>query len=195
LYADWKQYSEDIMAEAKEKQKTLTSETEMKNYMAWAERKEKESEEKEVAFDENVKAGWAKIDGKDVPFTVSDAFNAGIPVQVKSMIFNADCECIKLSAVAKEDFTVSEQNKAVEYLPFNYLDKSGNMIMEGTYSYEYRLTGRNPNGTLATKTYKSGEVIEKEIKSFWTSNLSAEDYANYANAASIQFVTPAEQQQ
>lgn len=193
LNADWQQYKEGTMAEAKEKQKSLTSESEMKDYMAWAEKMEKESKEKEAAFDENVNAEWEKLNGTEAAFTVNDAFKAEIPVEIKSMTFNADCECIKLSAVAKEDFVVSEQNKAVEYLPFNYLDKSGNIIKTGDYSYEYRLSGRNPNGTLATTNYKAGEVIEREIKP----NLyrtSLEELANYAQAASIQFTVSAQQQ-
>ncbi len=193
LYADWKQYSEEIKAKAEEKQESLTSEAAMKDYMEWAKKMEKEGEEKETAFDENLEAEWTKLNGQEVPLTVSDAFKAEIPVEIKSMTLNADCKCIKLSVVAKEDFVVSEQNKAVEYLPFNYLDKSGNIIMEGFYSYEYRLTGRNPNGSLATTNYKAGEVIEREIKPN-LSRASLEELANYAKVIKIQFVAQAEQQ-
>jgi len=85
-------------------------------------------EKRETEFREAVAAEWKKIDGKDVPFSASEAFNKS-KMQVNSVKFNAGLKDIVIDLVAKEEFKVSLNNlRDYDQIAYRVLAKDGSVI-------------------------------------------------------------------
>jgi len=130
LYADWKLYEDDMDAQAAKLRENMHTESGMKKAMEWKDKAEKEYKEREAVYKENLKAEWAKIDGKEVPFTLSDAFSQ-TNMKINWVKFNAEKQQVEAEIVAKADGKFDSMSFAY----YRVLAKDGSVISEGNGFY------------------------------------------------------------
>jgi hypothetical protein len=171
LYADMELYQADLEAQAEEWAKKMTSESGMKKAMEWSEKAMKEAQEKEAAFEEDVKAEWAKLDGKEVPFTVSD----NLLFNVASVKLDAENQGFAALITAKQDLQRGQAGS--DKYVYNILDKDGNVV-------------HSQDIWFASRAYAAGETIKDADGRDYTAFTLSVDNApkEYADFASIQFV-------
>jgi hypothetical protein len=93
-------------------------------------KEEAAAEERDAQFSAARETIWQQINGRDVPFTSTEAFNR-LNIQVQSAKLNAEFNGIRFDVVAKQDFTVhSNYNNVNDYrtLFFRALAKDGSEI-------------------------------------------------------------------
>jgi hypothetical protein len=187
LYADFDLYEADLDAQAEEIKKGMTTESAVKKAMEWQEEKNRESKEKKAAMEEAVKSEWAKIAGKDVPFSTSEAFNQ-LNMQVNSVKFGADVGKLVIDLVAKNEAVINLNNLG-DYTPLHYrvLAQDGTVIPFNGQAYVFDPT---EIGT-GSKTFAAGQSLK--LSGDLEGYLHARsDPAKFANFASIEFITQAE---
>jgi hypothetical protein len=125
-------YADDELADAAAKERLKKVEA-GGNWEKFAKEKAKEEAAAEVRytqFNADRKAVWEQIDGRDIPFTSTEAFNR-LHIQVESAKLNAEFGGIRFIVKAKQDFTVhSNHNNVNDYrtLFFRVLAKDGSVI-------------------------------------------------------------------
>ncbi|MCL2880528.1 MAG: hypothetical protein FWF29_09805, partial [Treponema sp.] len=134
-------------------------------------------------FEEAEKAEWNKIDGKDVPFTTSDAFNQ-LPIQIDSLKLSAKEKGLIVSVTARKDFTINTPNKDNSYenfgkLYYRILAIDGSIISSGVAGLV--------SVVHLPKSYKQSGVMDPARIS-----LNISEKPNWANFSSLEFVTTVE---
>jgi len=142
-------------------------------------------------FQADSNAEWTKIDGKDVPFAVSKAFEK-LNVQVESVKLCAEYHGFTAVVTAKKDFDVSNswnasQNNYTEYkeLYFRILAKDGSELDRSNTYLAYL-------GFELSKSYKKGESIlfnNKTPRAAFSLGSKPESWVDFA---SIEFITQEE---
>ncbi len=191
IYADYELADEAIEAKLDEEREKLEgdfSESKIKKFMALEQKMEQQEEELEAKFDEEKKAEWAKIDGKDIPFTSSAAFEQSV-MQVNSVKIDAEKSRFVLGVVARTAFEKTLNNRSdYDYLYYKALDKNGEMI-EKLASYLGSSGGYRPQAiAVGESLHFEGGDAEGYFHGLLNGNI-AEKYADFA---SLEFITKEE---
>ena len=176
LYADWKLYEDDMDAQAAKLKDEMHTESGMKKAMAWKEKAEKEFAEKQTVYKEDLKAEWAKIDGKEVPFTLSDAFSQ-TNMQVNRVKFNAEKQQIVAEIVAKAD----GKGDSMSFAYYRVLAKDGSVISNGHGFY------LGKSGAI-----KAGESLFHDNTPGTGNHSISKNPEKYADFAKIEFIAQSE---
>jgi len=146
---------------------------------------EKEAEAREAKFEADKKAEMAKITGKDIPFTCSEAFK-NLNCEVVFVKFSDHAEPgIIASIVAKDDFVVSYKEKNVddyEYIWYRVLAKDGSTIEKDNF-FLFNLMWGN------SKSFAKGQTLKfdgKDSQGYWVISQKPEKWVDFA---SIEFIT------
>lgn len=187
LYADYNLFKDDLKTEeTKAKEKLMADGYDIKKATALEAKWDKERDEKSAALEEDVKAEWAKLDGKDVPFSTSEAFNK-LNMKVNSVKFSAEKRGVVIDLVAKNDVVINIYNMG-EYwaVCFKTLAKDGSVIYANNEGYVIDPSEVNGFGG---KTFKAGQVLDDDLSVPLHVSREPEKYVNFA---SIEFITKAE---
>jgi hypothetical protein len=183
MYIDYKD-AEKASEDRLDKQRKEGSTAE---YVKLREVEDKATEERDAKFAADQKAEWVKAVGKDIPFSTSKEFDK-LQLEIKSVKFADDIMYFNPVIVAKKDFTVSVYDDSVmvyKQLAFNFLAKDGSKIADGLTGLIYVGPGEG-----LQKSFKEGEEIPIDRGGNWLDlSINKEQWANFA---SIQFITPEE---
>lgn len=104
----------------------------LKKYMKVKEEEDKAWDERQEKFEAAKKAEWDKLDGKEIPYTVSDAFSQ-LDVQVGTVKLIAESQKFHIPVTAKKDFTVSNLRNRYDYetIYYRFLAKDGSVLGQG----------------------------------------------------------------
>ena len=146
---------------------------------------EKEEKERELKFEADLKAEMAKITGKDVPFTCSEAFKK-LNCEVVFMKFSDhSTPGIIASIVAKNDFTVSSKERNVddyEYVWYRAVAKDGSTIDKNSI-FLFSVSWGNTKQFTKGQSLKSGSEY---AQTFLSISKKPEQFADFAG---IEFIT------
>ena len=130
----------------------------------------------------------AKITGKNVPFTCSEAFNKLNCEVVYVKLSDHSTPGIVASIVAKNDFTVSSKERNVddyEYVYYRVLAKDGSTIDKNSF-FLFSVPWGN------TKPFTKGQSLKSGSEYAQTFLPISRKPENWANFASIEFITKEE---
>jgi hypothetical protein len=149
-------------------------------------KQKKEGKERREKYQADLKAELAKIAGKDVPFTVSEAFKQ-LKAEVTSVKFGEGSYgsvTAVVPIVAKEDFKIDKENKGEDYSSIYYkvLAKDGSAIGKGSI---YLSIGWLPKFTQGQSLQSDG----KDPMAYFNISGNPEKWVDFA---SIEFVTKSE---
>jgi uncharacterized lipoprotein YehR (DUF1307 family) len=186
LHADY-ELAKSAPARIKAEKKIENSSSEKRSQLR--EKEEKVLEEIENKFEKAIEAEWTKINDRDVPFTVSAAFQE-LPIQIDSVRVrsNDDYSGLLVTVTAKQDFSMRRTSdngyRDVSSLFFKILAKNGSVISQ-SFTELVRET-RLP------KSYKEGEDIKDEGLRNPDIRLNLDFYSDHtklADFANVEFVT------
>jgi len=139
--------------------------------------------ERYAKFKAEVDAEWKKVDGRDVPFTSSDAFKQ-LNIQVNSVKLSAAGTGLLITVAAKNDFTLYSYDNIDNYtgLRFRVLAKDGTTIDKTmTMLIFWSFT--------QSMSFKQGDAIkfaDSDIKSNLHISSAPEKWVDFA---SVEFIT------
>lgn len=160
LYADYELAEQTSEAKIEKARGTGN----VKKYIKVKQEEEKAWEVREEKFEADKKAEWNKLDGKEIPYTVSDAFDK-LDIKVGTVKLIGESEVFHIPVTAKKDFTVSNLRNRYDYeeIFYKFLGKDGSVIDKGGMYLVFL-------GFSNSKSYKEGENIQfndKDITGFF----------------------------
>jgi len=176
-------HADNALAEkaVKEKQEKLLKSGDLVAIMKEAAKEETAKKERREKFETAKKAEWGKIDGRDVPFTVSKDFER-LNFKIESVKLNAEKQGMTITAKVKEDADTNYSTvQEYRYVNYRALAKDGSEITKGGTVYSFR--------AVPTK-FTAGQELLNADGSPLTGSLSVNsDPEKWANFASIEFIT------
>ena len=154
----------------------------IKNYMKVKEQEDKAWDVRHEKFNEAKIAEWKKLDGKEIPYTVSDDFDK-LDIQVGTITLLGESQEFHIPVTAKKDFTVYNTRNRYDYetIYYRFLAKDGSAIAKGGMYLVYL-------GFSNSKSYKQGESIQfndEDITGFFPIN----EPEKWVDFSSIEFIT------
>ena len=191
LYADFnlanekdKEKLNELYQKVQSTQNAEYQKLDQKVYLAKIEREEK--------LKKDVQVEWAKLDGKKIPFTVSDGFKA-LNLQVNDLYIDGKNQRLVAKIVATKEIAVDRKNlNMYGSLQYNVLAKDGSVQLSGCY-FSYALRPSDHPLLFQPRTYKQGEslywsgddtIIDEPITSITASA--------FIDFASIEFISRSE---
>ena len=179
-------YADNEMAKKalKERENKLTETGDRNKIMKEVAKIEKEDKAREEKFEADKKVEMAKITGKEIPFTCSEAFDQ-LNCKIASVKFN-DRTIIGIDAsiVAKNDFVMNYKNKGdYEWIHYRVVAKDGSTIAEYSFFIGLGLDWGK------TKSFTQGQSLRSEggdVKAYWDLSQNPEKWADFAG---IEFIT------
>ena len=142
----------------------------------------KASEERDAKFQEATKAEWSKANGRDIPFSVSDAFSR-LNIQLGSVKIDADYPGFVVTVTAKQDFAVDHSNtNDYRELNFRVLDKNGDELDRSGVYLVYLGFNRSIPFTQGQEIQFNNSPIRGNLQVY-------KEPKNWVDFASIQFIT------
>jgi hypothetical protein len=149
-----------------------------KKYAAADEAYKKTTDDLKTKFEADKKAGWEKVNGKAVPFTMSDKFK-NLKLDVSSVTVDSDKGGFKANIVASEDLIVISQNmNNYTNVWCKFLAKDGSMIAEHSF---FMMAVMNPD-----LLFKKGQSLHHGGAEAPSGAINYSD--KWADFASIQFI-------
>jgi hypothetical protein len=172
----------------KEKDAAFKSNSEgaYKKYAKKAEEYDSASAKNRRKYEADVKAEWAKINGKDVPVSMTDEFKK-LNIDVSNVKFNADKQAITALITAKEDLKLNSMNGPdYEYANYLVLTKDGNVITSDAF---FLLTTISVFNGVKYEKGKSLHFEGKEAQGNLNLHKNTEMWQDFAG---IRFIAPSE---
>jgi hypothetical protein len=172
----------------KEKKKAGQEAAEKKNnaklYTAAAEAYDKAYKELNEKHEAATKAEWVKLNGKAVPFTMSEKFKE-LKLDIAEAKISGDKQNISAKIVASDDIKVNSRNcNNYEYAYYKALAKDGTPVDRGSFLVMMCLDARNG------LTFTKGQSMKSDGSEPVASGLN--NLKQWGDFASIQFVTQEE---
>ena len=172
----------------KEKETTFKSNSEgaFKKYAKKQEEYDSTSARNRRKYEADIKAEWAKINGKEVPFSMTDEFKK-LNIDVSNVKFDADKQAITALITAKEDLKLNSMNGPdYEYANYVVLTKDGETITSDAF---FLLTTMSVfNGV----KYEKGKSLHFEGKEAQGNLRLGKNTEMWQNFAGIRFIAPSE---
>ena len=178
LFADL-ELAEDA---AKEKLEKVKESGNYEKYAKLEAEEDKAADERNSKFQEAAKAEWEKVNGREIPFSCSEAFKK-LNIQIGSVKLDASYPGIVVTVTAKKDFTVNNDN-VNDYRLLNYrvLAKDNSVIDKTGFFLVYL-------GFKSDIPLKQGEAILFNDSALQGNLQIHNKPQNWVDFASIEFVT------